>query len=135
MGGLSGHSKLGEIFLKIVYMFDDAGYFLGGKKVTDDYQLQSGETEIKPTTELYNPVWNGAAWTGMTQSDWQAKQEQDDKALFEQIPLSSNQPSATETQLAALAYQQMTTQQTITDLQAQNAQMAYNLMTQGGATA
>lgn len=45
-------------------------------------------------------------------------------------------PSTTETQLAALAYQQMTTQQTITDLQTQNAQMAYQLMTtQGGARA
>ncbi|BAP85947.1 hypothetical protein LOOC260_114110 [Paucilactobacillus hokkaidonensis JCM 18461] len=44
-------------------------------------------------------------------------------------------PSTIETQLAALAYQQMTTQQTITYLQTQNAQMAYKLMTQGGATA
>lgn len=120
--------------MKIVYMFDTAGTFLGGKKVTDDYQLQSGETEIKPTTELYNPVWNGTAWTGMTQSDWQAKQEQDDKALFEQIPLPSNQPSATETQMAALAYQQMITQKTITNLQTQNAQMAYQLMTAQGGT-
>lgn len=38
-------------------------------------------------------------------------------------------------QVAILAYQQMTTQQTITDLQAQNAQMAYQLMTQGGVIA
>lgn len=44
-------------------------------------------------------------------------------------------PSNVETQLAALAYQQMTSQQTITDLQTQNAQMAYQLMTQGGVTA
>lgn len=45
-------------------------------------------------------------------------------------------PSTTETQLAALAYQQMTTQQAIVDLQKQNAQMAYQLMTtKGGATA
>lgn len=45
-------------------------------------------------------------------------------------------PSVMQTQLAALAYQQMTTQQTITDLQKQNAQMAYQLMTtQGGAKA
>lgn len=121
--------------MKIVYMFDATGDFIGGKKVIDDYLVKSGETEIKPTTELYNPVWNGTAWTGMTQSDWQEKQEQDDKALFEQIPLPSNQPSAAETQLAALAYQQMITQKTITDLQTQNAQMAYRLMTQGGATA
>ncbi len=77
-------------------MFDDTGAFLGGKKVTNDYQLQSGETEIKPTTELYNPVWNGNAWAGMTQSEWQEKQEQDDKALFDKIPLPSNQSSATE---------------------------------------
>ncbi|MCG0678372.1 hypothetical protein IMAU80009_03053 [Lactiplantibacillus plantarum] len=45
-------------------------------------------------------------------------------------------PSTAETQLAALAYQQMTTQQAIIDLQKQNAQMAYQLMTtKGGATA
>lgn len=38
-------------------------------------------------------------------------------------------------QIAQIAYQQMTTQQTITNLQTQNAQMAYQLMTaQGGAT-
>ncbi|MBP5810053.1 DUF2977 domain-containing protein [Lactiplantibacillus argentoratensis] len=43
-------------------------------------------------------------------------------------------PTELETQLAALAYQQMTTQQTITNLQTQNAQMAYQLMTAQGGT-
>lgn len=109
-------------------MFDDTGAFLGGKKVTNDYQLQSGETEIKPTTELYNPVWNGNAWAGMTQSEWQEKQEQDDKTLFDKIPLPSNQPSATETQLAALAYQQMQNDQEKQTLIKQNAQIAYQIM-------
>lgn len=44
-------------------------------------------------------------------------------------------PTPLQQQVAALAYQQMTSQQTITDLQTQNAQMAYQLMTQGGVTA
>ncbi|MBP5807823.1 hypothetical protein [Lactiplantibacillus argentoratensis] len=47
-----------------------------------------------------------------------------------------SKPLSLAEQLAQMAYQQMTTQQTITDLQTQNAQMAYQLMTaQGGATA
>ena len=52
------------------------------------------------------------------------------------VKIPEPEPAKAQQQLAALAYQQMTTQQTITDLQTQNAQMAYQLMTaQGGATA
>lgn len=82
-----------------------------GYEIVDANLLKDDDqfTDIVPNIQLIKPVFNL------------------DKNVWEEYDVTS--------QIAQLAYQQMTTQQTITDLQTQNAQMAYQLMTQGGKKA
>lgn len=54
---------------------------------------------------------------------------------YQEPTIADHGPSESKQQLAAVAYQQMMTTQDVTTLQTQNAQMAYQLMIQGGATA
>jgi len=103
--------------MKTVFFITDSGS-LDSKNVVDDYQLKAGELTTAPDVTLGPPykIINGQ-WSG------------------EQTITQAPQANALKIQVAALAYQQMITQKTITDLQTQNAQMAYQLMTaQGGAT-
>jgi len=103
---------------KIIYFVDQG--LIRQKITTADYQLKDCETKIVPENILEPAkIING---------EWVSATAEEHSSLF------NLKPSPTQQQLAALAYQQMTSQQTITDLQTQNAQMAYQLMTQGGET-
>ena len=97
----------------IVFMFNVDGSYLGSRHEDSNYQLSYGETLVAPDL-LINPTFDGAKWIGST---------------------VETETSVIDKQLAAISYQQMTTTQGVTTLQTQNAQMAYQLMTQGGATA
>jgi len=70
-----------------------------------------------------------ARFSGRTQADWETQQKADYQAYIKEHPEDAPQPTATETALAALSYQQMQSQQTISDLQTANAQLAYQVMT------
>jgi hypothetical protein len=121
-----------------VYMYDPSTFvFTGSKLVDDGYQLQEGETALQPTDGLYQPIkFSNNTWVGTPQADWETQQKADYEAYIKEHPEDAPQPSATETALAALSYQQMQNQQTITenqqtisDLQTANAQLAYQVMT------
>lgn len=124
---------------KVVYMYDQTSReFKGSKTIDDDnYVVQAGETEIKPVDGLYQPVtWNGTEWVGTDKEVWEAEQDEAYQEYLKEHPEYAPQPTATEAALAALSYQQMQNQQTITknqqeisDLQKANAQLAYQVMT------
>lgn len=113
---------------KNVYKFDDQGNYLGYDLVSIDYVPKTDKTETCVTlpTGLNEPLtfdFDKQQWSGASLSDYQKTHP------------SVIVPTELETQVAALAFQQVVNQQTITSLQTQNAQMAYQLMTKGGATA
>ena len=100
----------------IIYHYDNAGNLTVPESVADNVELPSCSTAVPA---ILNAKWDGESWSGKPNA----------------VP-DLDQNLTLKKQVSELAYQQMTTQQTITDLQKQNAQMAYQLMTaQGGATA
>lgn len=107
----------------IIYHYDNAGNLTVPESVVDTVELPSCSTSVPPIyndgTAILNAKWDGKSWSGKPNA----------------VP-DLDQNLTLKTQVSELAYQQMITQKTITDLQKQNAQMAYKLMTaQGGATA
>jgi hypothetical protein len=91
--------------MKVIYLYDDNGYFAGGKWVDDTYQLQPGETVLKPSNDLYDPKWTGKTWTGSDKETWEAQQLVNDTNLTENIPLPSNNPTPLDKTLAMLTLQ------------------------------
>ena len=71
--------------MKIAIMYDNAGYFAGSKYVPDNYQLSTNETFLIPDSDLLNPRFNGTAWVGSSQADF-------DKATIS-TPSKDQQPS------------------------------------------
>lgn len=56
--------------MKTAVVYDDAGYFVTGKEVPDNYQLANNETFLVPPSNLLKPRFAGNAWTGMSQEDF-----------------------------------------------------------------
>lgn len=119
--------------MKLLYFYDpDTKEKLDGqeKVVPDNFKIttEQNATLVAPNQGLWTPLKfdeTNQEWIGTAKEDY-----------LEAHPAPAPTATDIQQQLAALAYQQMTTQQTITDLQKQNAQMAYQLMTaQGGAKA
>lgn len=71
--------------MKIAIMCDTTGYFAGSKYVPDNYQLSTNETFLIPDSNLLNPRFNGTAWVGSSQADF-------DKATIS-TPSEEQQPS------------------------------------------
>lgn len=93
---------------KAVYMYDQTSREFKGSKLVDDdnYVVQAGETEIKPTDGLYEPVtWNGTDWIGTDKEVWQAAQDAANQAYLKEHPELAPQPSAEQQALTALAQQ------------------------------
>lgn len=119
--------------MKLLYFYDpETKVKLDGqeKVVPDDFKIttEQSATLVDPDQGLWAPLKFdeiNQKWIGTAEADYQAAH-----------PAPAASPTDTQQQLAALSYQQIITQQTITDLQKQNAQMAYQLMTaQGGVKA
>lgn len=90
---------------KVVYMYDQTSReFKGSKTIDDDnYVAQAGETEIKPTDGLYEPVtWTGTDWIGTDKAVWQAAQDAAHQEYLKEHPEAAPQPTAEEQQLAEL---------------------------------
>ncbi|MGK4058272.1 hypothetical protein AB0Y04_00875 [Loigolactobacillus coryniformis] len=90
---------------KVVYMYDQTSREFKGSKLVDDdnYVVQAGETEIKPTDGLYEPVtWNGIDWIGTDQAIWQAAQDAKQAELLKTHPELAPQPTVEQQQLAEL---------------------------------
>ncbi|ANK59805.1 hypothetical protein [Loigolactobacillus backii] len=90
--------------MKAIYLYDTTSReFQGSKLVDDDYVAATGETEIKPTDGLYEPItWDGAKWNGTDQAVWQAAQQAKYKAYIKEHPEDAPQPTAEQQQLAEL---------------------------------
>lgn len=56
--------------MKIVTVYDDKGRFVDGKEVSDDYQLANNETFLIPDSSLLDPHFNGKAWVGVSQEEF-----------------------------------------------------------------
>lgn len=56
--------------MKTAVVYDNAGYFVTGKEVPDNYQLANNETFLVPPSNLLKPRFVGNAWTGMSQEDF-----------------------------------------------------------------
>lgn len=119
--------------MKLLYFYDpETKEKIDGqeKVVPDGFQIttEQSATLVAPEQGLWTPLKfdeTNQKWIGTDEADYRAAH-----------PAPATTATDAQKQLAALTYQQMTTQQTITDLQKQNAQMAYQLMTaQGGAKA
>lgn len=119
--------------MQLLYFYDpDTKEKLDGqeKVVPDNFKIttEQSATLVAPEQGLWVPLKfdeTNQKWIGTAEADYRAAH-----------PAPATTATDAQQQLAALAYQQMTTQQTIADLQTQNAQMAYQLMTaQGGAKA
>lgn len=73
-----------------IYLYDKAnGSFVGTKKVPRGTQLQLGETAVEPTQGLYEPKFDGNAWSGITKEEYDAKH-----------PVETPKPTGTEVLLA-----------------------------------
>lgn len=111
--------------MKLLYFYDpETKEKIDGqeKVVPDGFQItnEQNATLVAPEQGLWAPLKfdeNNQKWIGTAEADYLATH-----------PAPVSTATDAQQQLAALAYQQMTTQQTITDLQTQNAQMAYKLM-------
>jgi hypothetical protein len=117
----------------VVYGFDADSKELGATKVVrNDYKLSDTETTVAPTPGMYTPItWDGKQWQGTDEATYQTRVDTEAAKYIVGHPVT---PSATDTAIAQLAYQRMQDQATISDLQTQNAQIAYQLMVvQGGA--
>ena len=90
--------------MKAIYLYDIASRkFQGSKLVDDDYIVQAGETEIKPTDGLYEPItWDGTQWVGTEQAVWQAVQDESYQKYLKEHPEATPQPTAEEKQLSEL---------------------------------
>ncbi|KRL85342.1 hypothetical protein FC50_GL001816 [Lacticaseibacillus pantheris DSM 15945 = JCM 12539 = NBRC 106106] len=117
----------------VVYGINADSKELGPTKVVrNDYTVGDDETTVAPTPGLYTPItWDGKAWQGTDEATYQARVDAEAAQYLADHPVT---PSATDTAIAQLAYQRMQDQATISDLQAQNAQIAYQLMTVQGGT-
>lgn len=93
--------------MKAVFMYDTVTrIFKGSKLVDDDYIVQAGETEVKPTDGLYEPItWDGAKWNGTDQAVWQAAQQAKYEAYIKEHPEEAPQPTAEQQALTVLAQQ------------------------------
>lgn len=92
---------------KEVYMYDQTSReFKGSKSVDDNYVVQAGETEIKPTDGLYEPVIfmtdDATAWIGTDKAVWQAAQDAANQEYLKEHPEEAPQPTAEQQQLADL---------------------------------
>lgn len=127
--------QLGESLLPyiVVYGFDaDSKELTTTKVVRNDYKPTATETTTAPEQGLYTPItWDGNAWQGTDEATYKARVDAESAQYLADHPVT---PSATDTAIAQLAYQRMQDQATISDLQKQNAQIAYQLMTVQGGT-
>ena len=90
---------------KVVYMYDQTSREFKGSKLIDDdnYVAQAGETEIKPTDGLYEPVtWTGTDWIGTDKAVWQAAQDAKQSEILKEHPELAPQPTSAEKQLSEL---------------------------------
>ena len=117
----------------VVYGFDAESKELTTTKVVrNDYKLSDNETNVAPEQGLYTPItWDGNQWQGTDEATYQARVDVEAAKYLVDHPVT---PSATDTAIAQLAYQRMQDQATISDLQTQNAQIAYQLMNLQGGT-
>lgn len=93
---------------KVVYMYDQTSREFKGSKLVDDdnYVVQAGETEIKPTDGLYEPVtWTGTEWVGTDKEVWQEAQDATNQAYLKEHPELAPHPTAEQQALTALAQQ------------------------------
>ena len=91
--------------MKAIYLYDTTSREFKGSKLVDDdkYTVQTGETEIKPTDGLYEPVtWSGTTWVGTDQAIWQAAQEAKQSELLKTNPELAPQPTVEQQQIAEL---------------------------------
>lgn len=126
----SGESLLPYI---VVYGFDaDSKELTTTKVVRNDYKPTDTETTVAPEPGLYTPItWDGTKWQGTDEATYKARVDAKAAQYLADHPVT---PSATDTAIAQLAYEHMQDQATISDLQTQNAQIAYQLMTVQGGT-
>lgn len=71
--------------MKTVIIYGNDGSFINSKLVDSDYQLGQNETFQVPNSDLYNPKFNGTAWTGISRTEF-------DKLTINQ-ELVTNDPS------------------------------------------
>lgn len=135
----------GESYLPFVavYTADDNNEFTGSKLVRNDYTVGDHESLTKPTDGLYQPITlakgaDGDTWTGTEQSVYEAAKEAEMEAYYAEHPDERPVEDTTQQDLADMAYQQMTDEATISDLQKSNADlqqanadMSYAIMTGG----
>ena len=90
--------------MKAIYLYDTTSHeFKGAKLVDDDYVAIAGETEIKPTDGLYEPItWNGTQWVGTDKEVWQAAQEAEQAEMLKEHPEAVPQPTAEQQQISEL---------------------------------
>lgn len=109
--------------MKAIYLYDTTSReFKGSKTIDDDnYVAQAGETEIKPTDGLYEPVtWNGSTWVGTDKEVWQAAQDAEQAELLKEHPELAPQPTAEQQMINALGLQIVSLQATVTKLTTAN---------------
>ena len=109
--------------MKVIYLYDTTtNEYKGPKLADDDYVVTAGETEIKPTDGLYEPVtWTGTDWIGTDKEVWQAAQD----AKLKEHPELASKPSAMDTALANLSAMVLQNQQ---QTQAQLAAIASTVL-------
>lgn len=119
--------------MKAIYLYDTTSRkFQGSKLVDDDYVAATGETEIKPTDGLYEPItWDGAKWNGTDQAVWQAAQQAKYEAYIKEHPEEAPQPTAEQQALTALA-QQIADNDTNTATQITSIEQALTALATGG---
>lgn len=90
--------------MKAIYLYDTASReFKGAKLVDDDYVAIAGETEIKPTDGLYEPItWDGAQWVGTDKAVWQAAQDAAYQEYLKEHQEATPQPTVEQQQIAEL---------------------------------
>lgn len=119
--------------MKAIYLYDKTNReFQGSKLVDDDYVATAGETEIKPTDGLYEPVtWTGTDWIGTDKAVWQAAQDAANQAYLKEHPEETPQPTAEQQALTALA-QQIADNDTNTATQITSIEQALTALATGG---
>lgn len=93
--------------MKIAIVCDTTGYFAGSKYVPDNYQLSTNETFLIPDSNLLNPRFNGTAWVGSSQADFDkatistSSEEQKPSELFliQQLGLTIAQMNANQAKM------------------------------------
>ena len=90
--------------MKAIYLYDTTSReFQGSKLVDDNYVTTTGETEIKPTDGLHEPItWDGTKWVGTDQAVWQAAQDADYQEYLKEHPEAAPQPTTEQQQIAEL---------------------------------